>query len=207
MPMKRSGPVGGGGEPRDRDRRGVGADDGLGLERRTERGKDLALDLFLLGRRLDHHVAVAEVGERFRRSDALDGRLALFFSDTLAADLARQIAADGGDALGNALGDDVVEQDLKTRERADMRDAVAHLSGADHADIADGVTLAAAMIAARLRPVLHFDHLRLPSSRALRPLINDRAFRAPGPAPAGPDRGPPPTHSRRPERSGLPHPC
>ena len=106
-------PVGRSGEPRDRNRRGVGADDGLGLEVRTERGENLALDLFLLGRRLDHQIAVAEIGERLRRADALDRRLALLVGDALAADLARQIAADGGDAFGNALDDDVVEQNMK----------------------------------------------------------------------------------------------
>ena len=41
-------PVGGRGEPRDRDRGGVGADEALGLQVRAERLVDLALDLFVL---------------------------------------------------------------------------------------------------------------------------------------------------------------
>ena len=34
-------------------------------------------------------------------------------------------------------GDDVVEQHVEAGERADMRDAAAHLAGADHADFAN----------------------------------------------------------------------
>ena len=51
-------PVGGGGKPRDGDRRGVGGDDGVRLEERTERHEDLALDRLVLGRGLDHEIGV-----------------------------------------------------------------------------------------------------------------------------------------------------
>ena len=99
-----------------------------GLSDGAERAEDLALDLFFFGRRLDHQVAVAEIVQRLRRRDALERGLALLVGDALAADLARQIAADDGEPFGNALGDDVVEQHVKTGQRADMGDAVAHLA-------------------------------------------------------------------------------
>ena len=67
------------------------------LEHRTQRGEDLALDLFLLGRGLDHQIAIAEIVERVGRRDVLERGLALLVADALAADLARQVAADGGE--------------------------------------------------------------------------------------------------------------
>ena len=108
-----------------------------GLSDGTERAEDLALDLLLLRRRLDHEIAVAEFVEGLGSRDALDRGLPLFIADALTADLARQIAADGGQTLGDAFGGDIVEQHVKAGERADMGDAAAHLAGADHADLAN----------------------------------------------------------------------
>jgi hypothetical protein len=101
--------IGRGGKPSDRDRRCIGADDGLGLERRTQRRKNLALGLFLLGRRFDHEIAVAELVERLGRGNAFDRRLALFVADALPANLPRQIAADGRQGFGDPVGGDVVQ--------------------------------------------------------------------------------------------------
>ena len=67
------------------------------LQRRAELGEDLALDVFLLGRRLDHEIAVAELVERLGRADALERRLAVVLGDALAADLPRHVAVDGGE--------------------------------------------------------------------------------------------------------------
>ena len=182
----------------------------VGLECRAERGEDLALDLFFLGRRLDHQIAVAEVLQRFCRADALERSLALLVGDALAADLTRQVAADGGEPFGNALGDNVVEQHVQAGQRADMRDAVAHLTGADHADLADGMAvppLWSPRVFGRSFTSTIFAYLLRGHAATLRPPVNDRAFPAPGPAPARPDRGPPPVHSRQLERSALPRPC
>ena len=52
---------------------------------------------------------------------------------------------------------------MKPGQRADVRDAVAHLSGADHTDLVDRMPGPGGQSAARLRALLHFDHLRLPS--------------------------------------------
>src|SRR4029077_1412600 len=195
---------------RDRNGRGVGADDRVALEAGAERGEDLTFDLFFLRGRFDHQIAIAEIVERLRRADALERGVALLVGNALASDLAGKIAADGGEPFGNTLDIDIVEQHVQAGERADMRDPIAHLTRTDHADLADGMS-AGAMIAARLRPLLHFDHLRLPFARCLLSPVNDRAFptdfQALGPVPARPGRGLPPTHSRRLGRWALPRPC
>ena len=46
-----------------------------GFSDRAELGEDLALDLFLLGRRLDHQIAVGETVVAFGGADALERRL------------------------------------------------------------------------------------------------------------------------------------
>ena len=196
-------------QPRDRDRRGRGADHRFRLERRANRGEDLALDLFLLGRRFDHQVAIAQLGKRVGRDDALERGFTIFVGDALAADLPRQISVDGGNAYGNPLDGDVVEQNIETGQRANMRDAVAHLTRADYADLADFGHGIVGRIVTPLRPFFYIDHLRLLSTLipfSVRP-VSGRVSPAPAPIPAAPDKGPPPVRSRLPERSELPHPC
>ncbi len=82
------GPVGGGGKPRDRDRRGVGGDDGFGLQHRAEIVEDLALDLLLLDRALDHQVAIGKPFHRLGGDDPAERLLARVFGDDLLGDLA-----------------------------------------------------------------------------------------------------------------------
>ncbi len=100
-------------------------------------GEDRALDVLLLGRGLDHEVAVAEVVERLRRRDARERGLARLLGEVALGDLARHVAVDGGKAGLDAVGRDIVEQHVEAGERADMGDAVAHLPGADDADLAN----------------------------------------------------------------------
>jgi NifB/MoaA-like Fe-S oxidoreductase len=69
-------------------------------------------DVLLLGRCFDHEITFDEIFERIGRRDALDRGLTLFVADALAADLPRQVAVDGGNPLGDAVGDDVVEQNV-----------------------------------------------------------------------------------------------
>ena len=76
MPMKRSG------RSVDAASRVIEIDDVLvpmiasGLSDRAEAREDLALDVLVLGRRLDHQVAVAETVHSFGRRDALERGLA-----------------------------------------------------------------------------------------------------------------------------------
>jgi hypothetical protein len=130
-------PVGRGREPRDRNRRSVGADDRVGLQQGAEVGENLALDLLLLGGRLDDEIAVAELVERIRGRDARQRGLAVFLGDQLARDLPRQIAVDGREPGIDAVGRDVVEQNVHSGKRHHMRNAVTHLTGADDPDLFD----------------------------------------------------------------------
>ena len=134
------------------------ADDRLRLQRRAEIGEDAALDVFLLGRGLDHEVAVAERVVAVGRRDALERGLALVVGDALAAHLPRHVAVDGGDAGLDAVGGDVVEQHVEAGQRADMGDAAAHLTGADDADLANVECHRFCPFgAARLRAILDVD--------------------------------------------------
>ena len=83
------------------------------LERRAERGEDLAFDLFFLGGRLDHEIAIAEIVERLRRADALERGLALLVGDALAGDLAGKIAADGGEPSEMRSASMIVERHVE----------------------------------------------------------------------------------------------
>ena len=134
MPMKRSGRSVEVAKPRDRDRRRIGGDDRFRLQRGAQIGEDLALDVFLLGRGLDHDVASRHSVVFFRRLDARERGLAVFVADRLLADLPRHVAVDGREAGLDAVARHVVQHHRITRQRADMGDAVAHLPGADHPD-------------------------------------------------------------------------
>src|SRR6266436_2582895 len=89
-----AGPVGRRGEPGDRDRRGIGGDQRLGLQRRGQLLEDLALDLFFLGRGLYYHVAIAEQDVIEAHMDAAKRRVLFFLANLAAGYLARQVAID-----------------------------------------------------------------------------------------------------------------
>ena len=130
-------PVGAGGEPRDRDRRGVGGQDGVGAEVRHQRLEDLVLQRLLLGRRLDDEVAPPERREVALEVDAAEGGVAVGLGDLAAVNLAVQVAADDPGRGVERLVGDVVQDHVEAGEREDVGDAVAHLSGADDADALD----------------------------------------------------------------------
>ncbi|MPL88776.1 hypothetical protein SDC9_34803 [bioreactor metagenome] len=125
------GPVGLRGEPGDRDRRGVRGEDRRRFQMRHQGREDLILDLFALGRCLDHQVGLAEVGQGQRGGDAGKGGGLVLGGDLLARDLAVQVLLDGGHRLVEAVLRDVVQQDIVTREGEDMGNAVAHLACAN----------------------------------------------------------------------------
>src|SRR5262249_31206526 len=97
-------PVGRRSEPGDRDRRGIAANDGIGLKHRAHASKYRALDVLLLGRRLDDQIAITQSVQRFRRGDAFERRLPLLFADALATDLPRHVAVDGRNTGFDAVG-------------------------------------------------------------------------------------------------------
>src|SRR3954451_20897978 len=155
-------PVGRRGEPGDRDRRRVAADDGIGLEDRAHAGEDRALDILLLGRRLDDEIAIGQSFQRFGRGDAFERGLTLLFADALATYLPRHVAVDRRDAGFDAVGGQIVELDVEPGERADMRDAAAHLSRPDDADFAN---MKRRVAGTGLRPLYDLDHVLPPVLR------------------------------------------
>ena len=65
-----------------------------GFSSRGQLLEDLALDLFLLGRRLDHHVAIGEQRVVEPHLDAAERGSLVLFADRAAGDLTRQVALD-----------------------------------------------------------------------------------------------------------------
>ena len=189
----------------------VGSDDRFGLQNRAEVVKDLALDFFLLDGGLDHQVAVRQAIEGLRQTDPAESLLSRVFGDDFLRDLARQIAVDGRHPRFQPVGGHIVEHHVEAGERRHMRDAVAHLARADHADLVD----------CHRHPVIHRNGahiapvqtpLKTNTGRSLtiRPMFSRfifRACRGPRSAPEPPGRDPQPGRNRRPGRSARPHPC
>src|SRR6266516_6012077 len=185
------------------------------LEQGADTGEDRALDLFLFGRRLDDEIAIAEGFERLRRGDALERGLPLLFGDALAAYLPRHVAVDGCNPGLDPVGGQVVELDVETGERADMRDAATHLTRPDNADLAN---MKRHVAGTGLRPLFDLDHVLPPFLRRSWPrhhgsvvaraaMVNGRACRVPPPIPAAPGKDRQRVHSRRPGRSAPLRPC
>src|SRR6185503_7653841 len=97
--------------------------------------------------------------ERFNRLDALERGPPVVLGDQLLGDLPRHVAIDRGKTGADPVGRDVVEEDCEAGERADMRDAVAHLTGTDNADLANFELHA-------VRPITMDHRLSLSSSAA-----------------------------------------
>jgi hypothetical protein len=99
----------------------IGAHIGLGLR------EELALELQILGRRLDHVVGIARsLGEIGAGLDPRDRALVV-----------PEVAQIGGDArldLIKARGNRVVDRYLMAGEREHLRDAMAHEACAEHTD-------------------------------------------------------------------------
>ena len=122
MPMKRLRPIRRGGKPRNRDRRRVGGEHRLRSQQGADHREDLALDLLVLGGRLDHQVAIAERREVWRRCDAVH-RLGggVVFDLPLLGKLA-EARVDGIDASPGLGFRDVVQQDVDAGKGADLSD-------------------------------------------------------------------------------------
>ena len=138
MPMNCSGSLGDRGEPRDRDRGRIGADDRVGFEERSQTRENLALDLLVLGGRLDDEIAIAERVLAGRGRNAPERRRARPSSSIcpLAIWRANRPLIVASAARSPLLGD-VVDDDLEACLRANLRDAAAHLAGPDHAYFID----------------------------------------------------------------------
>ena len=129
-------PVGDRGEPGDRDRRRVGRKHAVGLQHRAELGEDLALDVLVLRRRLDHEIAIGKGLERSSgRPDPVHRLGMRRHIDLLALDLAGEMVLSIREAPSSIRSSEI---SLSTTSRpasgADLRDAGPHLARADNAD-------------------------------------------------------------------------
>ena len=137
MPMKRSGRSRYGREAGDRDRRGVGADDGVRLQDKRYIRQYLALDLLALRGGLDDHIGVAEIRQGGGRRQPRDGGVAPRRVELSAVDGLLKVRRNIFDPGGNAFGAHVVQRDIQPGKRADLGDALAHLPRADNTDLAN----------------------------------------------------------------------
>ena len=94
MPTTRSGAGRRGGDLGDRERRGVRREHGVRAADPVELGEELPLRAELLDDRLDHEVAVGEVGEVGREREPRDGVVARALLELPLLDLAREEVAD-----------------------------------------------------------------------------------------------------------------
>src|SRR5690606_13072554 len=92
------GPVGGRGQTSDRDRRGVGGQQGVGPEVGNQVGQNRLLDGLVLDRRLDDQIGLGRLGEGFGGPDQRQGGVGRRLFDQTARRLPGQ--AGGDDALG-----------------------------------------------------------------------------------------------------------
>src|SRR5262249_9412900 len=117
------GPVGGGGEPGDGDRRRVGGHNRLRLEKRAKRHEDLALHRFVLGRRLDHEIRVGETLIILGVAYAGQGLFAVLLGDLAGGDLPGEVLAYDLERLVDLLLGQVVEHDFISGKRDHVRNA------------------------------------------------------------------------------------
>ena len=130
-------PVGNGRQAGDRDGGGVGRDDCVRFQVAGQVFQDGALGRLVLGRRLDDDIARLHRLEAEGRHDARQGAVDIGIGNNAAPQLALQVAPDGFHRCVDRFFADVVQDDVIAVERRNMRDAVAHLAGADDAYFLD----------------------------------------------------------------------
>ena len=108
-----------------------------GLQMRQKAGEDLALELLVLGRRLDHQVAVAELVETLAGADLATAPSPCPLGERALLHLPAEEVVDPAHRRVERLARDVGQPDLEARLGRHLRDAAAHLAGADHADPPD----------------------------------------------------------------------
>ena len=94
MPTTRSGVCVAVGDLRDRERRGVRGEDRGRRDEAVELAEELALDLEILEGRLDHELAVREVGELGRQRQAAERGVLLVLGQPLLLDSAAEVVVD-----------------------------------------------------------------------------------------------------------------
>ena len=123
------------GELGDRQGRGVGAEQRVGVDERQHLGEHLRLERRVLEDGLDDEVAAGEVLGRGGRGDPAEQLLGLLRGELAALDALGVELLRVGPALLGRLQRDVLEHDLHAGAGARVGDAGAHHPGAEHADL------------------------------------------------------------------------
>ena len=102
-------------QSRNRDRRGVGAQNGFGLEHRANGFKNLFLYVFVFGCRLNHEVAVFHDVHAGRGFDAGQGGNFVSFAQRALAHLTAHALVDVSNGALQLVFADVANGDIKAR--------------------------------------------------------------------------------------------
>jgi len=132
------GALGGGGDPRDGNRRGVRREDHAGLADLVELLEDPELEVFSLRGRLDDEVRILHVLEVRALLDPAEDLLLLVLLDLVLGDQPVEVLGDRVVPLVDELVGDVVHDDVDpARVCRDLGDPVAHLTSPYDADCLD----------------------------------------------------------------------
>ena len=121
----------------DRERRGVGGEEGVGLDDLVDLAPHLELPIEVLGDRLDHQVAVGEVGVVERAADPAADRVGVRLLELALLDRAAELLLDLAEALveGALVGLD--HDDVPAGLGADLGDPVPHQPAAEYSYLRD----------------------------------------------------------------------
>ena len=96
--------------------------------------EDPALDGFVFGRRLDDQIAIGESRIVLTGGDPRHRRLDVTIGDLASARLSGKVVFDRRNRSGEREFLHIGQMNIQASKRADMRNAGAHLPGADNAD-------------------------------------------------------------------------
>src|SRR5438552_3287194 len=131
------GPPGGGGQLGHGERRGVGREDGLGLHDLVEASEVILLHGQLLDDRLDHQVDVGQVVQVDRPAQALEQRTVVGGRQLAALDVLLELLLDLGPLRIERPRRGLRHDRVEAGAGLGLRDAEAHLTGAEDADAAN----------------------------------------------------------------------
>ena len=158
--MKRARSLNAAASERDRQRRGVGAEDRLLADHVLGAGNHLFLDLAILEHRFDDEIAILQRDEIGRRLYAREHRVTLGRRGAAAIDLIGHQLLRMRLALLGGFRIAVDEHHVEAGQRADIGDAGAHEAGAEHADFLERVCRHIGRPPRALVELLHRDEQR-----------------------------------------------